>query len=170
MDIPLILARLLHIGLGAFWVGTMFFNALFLGPALQDIGPDAAKVGAALVRRRMMLVMPIVAILTLLSGFWLYWRVSGGFAPGYMGSNQGRTLGVGGVAALLAFVVGMILVRPAMGRAAALTQSAAQASGAERETQMAEAQAARNRSAVGGRWVSWLLGLALVAMAIARYV
>src|SRR3990172_5385186 len=99
MDILLLLARLLHIVLGTFWAGTMIFNAVFLSPAFQDVGPDAAKVAGALVRRRFMTIMPIVALVTILSGFWLYWRLSGGFDSGYMGSRPGQTLGMGAVAA-----------------------------------------------------------------------
>jgi hypothetical protein len=166
----MLVARLLHIVLGAFWAGTMVFNAVLLAPALQDVGPDGLKVGGALMRRRMMVIMPIVALLTILSGFWLYWRVSGGFGAGYMGSPQGQTLGAGAVASIVALTIGLAVVRPAMMRAGALTQRAAQAAGTERDALLAQAQALRRRSTVAGRWVAGLLLLALVAMAIARYV
>lgn len=170
MDILLILARLLHIVLGAFWVGTALFNHFFLGPALLDIGPDAAKVGAALVRRRMMVVMPVAAILTILSGFYLFARVSGSFGAGFMGSRHGQALGVGGVAAVLALILGISVVRPAMVKAGALGQAAAQATGTQRDTLLAQSAALRARSNAGGTWVTGLLAVALVLMAIARYV
>lgn len=170
MDVALVLARLLHIVLGAFWVGALLFNAIFLLPALGDIGPDAAKVGAGLQRRRLMTVMPIVALLTILSGFWLYWRVSGGFASGYMGSPQGQTLGAGAVATLVAWVIGLAVVRPSMNRVGELGQRIAQAAPTEREALLAEVAAARQRSTTSGRWVAGLLTLALAAMAVARYV
>jgi uncharacterized membrane protein len=170
MDILLLLARLLHILLGAFWAGTLIFTALFLTPALGDVGPDGAKVMGALARRRFMTVMPIVALVTLLSGFWLYWRLSGGFAAGFMGSRQGQMLGAGAVAALVAWVIGLAVVRPAMMRLGAIGQRAAQLSGAERDAVLAQAQAVRTRSAVASRWVAGLLTLALAAMAVARYV
>jgi len=170
MDILLLLARLLHIVLGTFWAGTMIFNAVFLAPAFQDVGPDAAKVAGALVRRRFMTIMPIVALVTILSGFWLYWRLSGGFDSGYMGSRQGQTLGMGAVAALVAFVIGISIVRPAMMRSGALGQRAAQAAGAERDALLAQVKAQRARSTLAGRWVAGLLTLALAAMALARYV
>ena len=170
MDILLLLGRLLHIGLGAFWAGTLIFNAVFLLPALADVGPDAAKVAAALQRRRFMTVMPIVALLTILSGFWLYWRVSGGFGSAFMGSPQGQALGAGAVASLVAYVIGLAVVRPGMARAGALGQRAAQAAAGEREALIAQATVARQRSAAGGRWVAVLLGLALALMAVARYV
>jgi hypothetical protein len=170
MDILLLLGRLLHIMLGAFWAGTLIFNAIFLLPALGDVGPDAAKVAAALQRRRFMTIMPIVALLTILSGLWLYWRVSGGFAPGFMGSAQGQTLGAGAVATLVAYVIGLAVVRPNMSRAGLLGQRIAQAPPGEREALVAQAATARQRSAAGNRWVAGLLVLALAAMAVARYV
>jgi hypothetical protein len=52
MSLLVITLRLLHIVLGAFWVGTLIFFALFLIPSVRDAGPDGAKVMAALQRRR----------------------------------------------------------------------------------------------------------------------
>lgn len=170
MDILLLLLRLLHVGLGAFWFGAVMFNTVFLGPALADIGPDAAKVGAAMIRHKVMVYMPIAAITTILSGFWLYWRVSGGFAPEFMGSRQGMTLGTGGLAAVIAVILGLAIVRPAMEKAGALGQQAGQSSGAERDKFLAEAAAARGRSATASIAVALLLVVAIVAMAVARYV
>jgi hypothetical protein len=117
-----------------------------------------------------MTIMPIVALLTILSGLWLYWRVSGGFAPGFMGSAQGQTLGAGAVATIVAYVIGLAVVRPNMVRAGMLGQRAAQAAAGEREALLAQAAVARQRSAAGNRWVAVLLTLAIAAMAVARYV
>lgn len=170
MDILLLFARLLHVGLGAFWFGAVMFNTVFLGPALGDIGPDAAKVGAAMIRRKVMVYMPIAAITTILSGLYLYWRVSGGFRPEFMGSRQGQTLGVGALAAIVAVILGIAIVRPAMEKAGGLGQKAGQASGAERDKLLAESAAARARSASASIWVAVLMVVAVVAMAVARYV
>ncbi|MGH7751712.1 MAG: hypothetical protein ACREN5_02760, partial [Gemmatimonadales bacterium] len=138
MNLLLVVMRLLHIGLGVFWVGTILFNAFFLGPAMAEAGPDGAKVMAGLMRRRFMQIMPAVGIVTILSGLWLYWHVSGGFQAGYMRSRGGMTLGLGALAAILSFAVGITVVRPAMVRATSATDPAT-------------AQAARLRAARGGR-------------------
>lgn len=168
VDLLMVLARVLHIGLGVFWAGTLIFNAAFLLPSIRDAGPDGAKVAAGLMRRRFLDVMPVAALLTVVSGFYLYWRVSAGFAPDYMGSPVGMTYGIGSVAALIAFGLGLGVMRPAMLRAAALTQSAAPG-GEERERTLAAAQALRARAAAAGRAVAWLLAAAVVTMAVARY-
>jgi hypothetical protein len=169
MDILLLFARLLHVGFGAFWVGAALFNFFFLGPAFQAAGPDGAKFAGFLMKGGMMLWLPLAAVVTLLSGLWLYWRLSGGFTPEFMGSGQGQALGVGALAATLAFVVGLAVVRPSMMKAGALGQRAAQAAGAERESLMAQSQKLQARAGSIGRWVNVLLIVALAAMAVARY-
>ena len=170
MDITLVSVRLLHVALGVFWAGSVFFTAFFLAPALRDAGPDGAKVAAGLMRRRLFDVLPIVASLTILSGLWLYWKASLGFRPEYMGSSVGITYGIGAVAAILALALGLIFVRPAMLNAARLTQSAASAAPAERELQLAAAQRARERAASVTQLVTVLVLIAVIAMAIGRYV
>jgi uncharacterized membrane protein len=168
--ILLLVMRLLHILSGIFWAGAMLFTARFLLPAMQDAGPDGAKVGAALAQRGFLVVMPIVALVTIVSGSWLYWRVSGGFQDSFMRSGMGVTLGIGALCAITAFLVGVTVVRPAMTRAMALAQSAAQASPAERDGMLQSAQALRTRSNAATQVVALFLGLAAAAMALARYI
>ena len=124
MSYLVLAARILHVGCGAFWAGSMIFVAAFLVPALGEAGPDGAKVMGGLARRNFMVVVPIMAILTILSGFYLYWYVSAGFAPAYMGSMPGKVYGFGAVAALAAFGIGIGVVRPSMTRAMALSAQA----------------------------------------------
>jgi uncharacterized membrane protein len=169
MDLMTILMRLLHIVLGVFWVGAMMFNVIFVIPSIRDAGPDGAKVAAGLMRRRFMDVMPVAAIITILAGLWLYWKMSAGFQSAYVHSATGGTLAVGGLLAIVAFIIGVTTMRPAMLKAAALSQSAAQAPPAEREAIMARAQALRARAFNVSRWVVLLITLTAVSMAVARY-
>lgn len=170
MNVEIVVARIIHIVLGVFWAGAMIFNALFLLPAMSDAGPEGAKVGAALMRRRFADILPVAAGLTLLSGLWLYWRVSVGFDPAYMSSRPGMTYGIGAVAAFIAYGIGMQVMRRSMLRAAALSQSAATAEASERERLMATAQALRMKAGRAARLVAALLGVTVIAMAIGRYV
>ena len=170
MDFGMITARLIHIIGGAFWVGAMIFLTFFLAPAIREAGPDGAKVMGGIARRKYMMIMPIVAVLTLLSGIYLYWRVSGGFNYEYLRSGPGHAYAMGGILAILAFIIGLAVVRPAMMKAMALMQSAAAAPASERESMMAQAQALRARSTTAGLVVAWMLILTVVGMAIGRYV
>lgn len=165
----IILARLLHIVFGVLWVGFMVFMTFFLGPALGDTGPDGAKVMGALQKRGLLTAVPIFAITAMLSGLWLIWKMSGGFEHTWFASRMGMSLSTGALLAIIAFIVGMTVTRPAMMKAMALGQQAASATPAERESLMAEAGRMRQRGTQWGRVVAVLLLLATAAMGVARY-
>jgi uncharacterized membrane protein len=165
MDPLLLVMRLLHIVSGVFWAGTMIFMAFFLFPSVRDAGPAGGKVVAELTRRRFTEIVPVIAIVAILSGLWLYWRASVGFQPAYMGSRTGMTFGTGGAAAILSLLIGMVIVRPSMKRAAELA-----AAGPPDEARMAQIQQLRARAGKGGQIVALLLLLAVAAMAVGRYV
>jgi hypothetical protein len=154
-----IILRFVHIGAGATWVGMMTFTTFFLAPAMGDVGPESGKIMAALTKRKLLTVMPLLAVLTIVSGLWLFARFSN-MQPGVMNSPMGMTLGIGGAAAIIAFVLGLVLVRPAMDKSAAAAQAG----------NMTESAKWRDRGSAVSTWVARLLYLALGAMAIARYV
>ena len=137
------------------WVGMMAFMTFYLTPALAEAGPDGAKVMAGLQRQRIMVVMPIIALLTIGSGLWLMMRLYGN-PSNIVGSRMGMALNVGAASAIIAFVIGIVFMRPAMMRAMVTTDPA-------------EAQRLRVHGAMLGRLVARLLFLALGAMAVARY-
>lgn len=161
--------RVVHVLGGIFWVGTVLFNMVFLMPAVRDAGPDGAKVMAGLMKRNFPVIMPIVALLTIISGVWLYYRASVGFQPAYMRSGPGAAFGAGGLLAIVALVVGIAVLRPAMIKMTALAQSAPQAPPAEREKIMATLPAMRERVALMNAVVTVMLVIAAGAMAVARY-
>jgi len=171
VDLLVIVLRLIHIVSGALWVGMATFTVYYLQPALQEVGPDGGKVMAAIQRRGIMTVMPLMAVAALLSGLWLYLRNAGGQHAAYAQSGQGMAFGIGGVAAIAAWLTGMFVMRPAMMKAVALAQSLGpSATPEERQRVGAEAQRLRGRSAVAGKAMTHLLFLALAAMAVARYI
>ena len=170
MNLLVLTLRLLHILLGVFWAGTLIFFAAFLVPSIQDAGPDGGKVMAALQRRRFLDVMPIVAALTIISGLWLYWRTSAGFNSVWVTSPIGLALGIGGLLALVAFGIGVGIMRPAALRAGALARLVAQSpEGPERAAQASTVQQLRRRAATAGRLVAVLLTVTTALMAVARY-
>ena len=167
-----VILRFVHVVSGALWVGMMVFTVVFLSPALQEAGPDAGKVNAALQRRRLMVVMPIIALLTLISGFWLFYRFSGGAPAAMLRTPVGLAFGLGGLAALLGFVVGIALMRPVMMRSMTITKELGgppPLPEAERRARMGELERLRARGAGVSRLVTGLLLFALGAMAVARY-
>jgi hypothetical protein len=170
LDKTMVILRLIHVLGGVFWAGSMIFVAALLEPSIRENGPDGGKVQASLMRRGLLTIMPIVAILVILSGFELLRRVSGGFSPEWFASPTGRALSLGMASALVAFLFGILVMRPAATKLATLGQAAGQLpAGAERESTMARIDALRGRMRLGGRIVASLLAISVVTMAVARY-
>ena len=166
----LLLLRLVHILLGVFWAGTIMFAGFLLMPSVRDAGPDGGKVMLALMRRGYMTVIPVAAILTILSGLWLYAaniRLAG---PGWAGSMPARVYGVGAVSTLVAFVIGIVVLRSnALKLRAIMEALPGTPEGPARAALMAEMDAPRAKMAVAAPWVAGLLAVATVCMAVARY-
>ena len=162
--------RFIHVVFGALWVGMAVYTAVFLMPAIQEAGPNGGKVMMALQRRGILTVLPVLAVGTLVSGLWLYWRVSGGLTAGFLISGPGLAFGSGGLASIVAYGLGITTMRPAMLRVAALMQGLGSVSSEpDRQVRMADIQRLRGRAALTGRLVAGLLILAVSAMAVARY-
>lgn len=169
MELLLVILRLVHVVGGILWVGIGVFIPFYLVPAITDVGPDGGKVMAALQRRGIMNVLPILAVATLISGFWVYWIRSGGLKAAYVATPAGALFGIGGLVALAAFLLGITITRPSMIRAATIMQSLPSLPSGEREQQMALANELRARGSLFSRVIAWMLLFVAVCMAIARY-
>lgn len=170
MDLYMVVLRLLHIVFGALWIGFAIFVPFILMPSLIEAGPAAGPVMASIQRRGLPKVIAAFAGITVLAGVLLLWQVSGGFRPEFMGSHMGIALSTGALTSLIAFAIGMIVVRPAMTRAGELAQGLPSlTSDSERAAQMATIGALRARGAAGGKLVAYLLIFSVAAMAVARY-
>ncbi|MCG6921073.1 MAG: hypothetical protein LJF15_08315 [Acidobacteria bacterium] len=169
MDPFLLLLRVVHVAGGVFWAGAILFVVHFLEPAVRDAGPDGAKVMQALRKHHYLEVVPMVATLTLLSGFGLYWRDFGRAHPGPGASVAELTYALGGITALVAFFVGVSLLRPSALRIGALGAELAQAPAEKQATLQEEISRLRVRMRKSGRWVVRLLGITIITMAVGRY-
>lgn len=166
MQAELLVLRLVHVLGGIFWVGSAFFMAIFLFPALAASGPAAGQVMGAIQRRRIFSVLPTIALLTLLSGVRLMQLTSDNFSAAYFASPGGRVIAWGGTFAIAAFVVGLLIARPAGLRLARLNAGPESTDPAR----AAERQRLQRIVKVVGVVNLVLLLAAAVAMAIARYV
>ena len=169
MNALAIILRLVHIISGVYWAGTMFFMVTFLEPTLRTMGPDGGKVMMGLAQRGFMKVLPFVAILTLLSGLWLLWILSGGFDPTYMASPMGMALSTGGGFAIVGFLLGLTIIRPTTLKMTKIGGAMASADDATRKTMMAEMNQLRARVGLWSRIVFALLLGTVALMAVARY-
>lgn len=164
----LIVLRLVHILGGTFWVGSVIFTSFFLMPTLMSAGPPAAgAVMSGFQQRKLMVWMPAVAILVILSGLRLMMIVSGGDS-GWFRSAAGHAYSASGALAIVAFVIGLTVNRPAMIRAGKLGQSAVSDETSRAAIQQ-EIRTLQRRTYLGTMVVTWLLILSAAGMAVARY-
>lgn len=147
--------RVVHVLGACIWLGAAFFIAWFLMPAMRDAGPDGGKVMAAVQKRGWVVLMPVIATITVLTGFWLY-------RP-YMGAegNAAKYLGLGGVIGVIALVIGGGVVGRSMSKAEKLSANPAT---------MAEAGALRAKAMTWVRIMSVLVIVTAILMTIAMYV
>jgi hypothetical protein len=163
--------RVLHVLLGAAWLGAAVLLSFFLMPAVQDVGPDGGKVVIALVGRRLDAYIASIAGLTVLSGLYLYWHFTDGFDPSISSTMGGQVFGAGGVLGLVSAIIGGRVVARNMKKAVALmTQSTGVADAAARSALMAQAMLYRQKAATGGRVVAFLLIVTIMLMALGHYV
>lgn len=171
MHAELLVLRLVHVLGGIFWVGSGLFTTLFLVPVLASSGATAGQVMAGLQQRRLFSVLPIVAFLTIASGLRLMWLTSAGFSAAYFAAPGGLTYALSGLSATVAFLLALLVVRPAAVRSGRLTASlAATADETGRAELTAELGSLRRRGAIASTVVAILLVLGAAGMAVARYV
>jgi hypothetical protein len=104
-NVLFLLLRSAHVLLAATWVGMTALSAFVLFPAMKDLGTGAAPVGAALDRRMINAIFGALAGLTVLTGLYLYWRLTGGFDPAMSATRSARVFGTGGAAGILATIL-----------------------------------------------------------------
>jgi hypothetical protein len=169
MAAEVLVLRLIHV-LGAIaWVGFASYNSFFLIPSFADAGPAAAPVMAGLQKRKLFTILPVIAILTILSGLRLLMIASTGFSAEYFATRSGLAYAAGGAAGVLGFAIGMTLTRPSLEKAGALLARRASTAAAELPALDAEVGRLRRLGYVSGWWSTAFLLVAAGAMAIARY-
>lgn len=164
-----IVLRLVHVTLGVFWAGGVLFMNFIVGPALAASGPDGIKVMAELNRRRYFEIMLGAGAFTILSGLDLMRRDSAGFSAGWFRSSIGIGISTGMAAAIIAFLLGLFAIRPAIKRLSAIGAQVAQATPEARAGLMAAAAPVRGRLIALGSVGALFLLIAVLSMAVARY-
>jgi uncharacterized membrane protein len=152
-----LLLRVAHVLLAAVWIGMTAFTTLLLMPTIKEPGVGGAPLAQAMMRRGLHIYMASLGGTVVLTGFYLYWRFTGGFDPALSATRGAMMFGTGGIAGTLALILGGAVV----GKNAKLMASAASP---------AEFAAARDKSTSWGRIVLVLQLIAIAAMALGHYV
>jgi hypothetical protein len=170
MPVVFLTLRAAHVLISAIWIGAVALTTFFVFPAMQEAGPGAAPVMGALVRRKIHVFMASIGGTTVLTGFYLYYRFTGGFDPALSGTRAAMVFGTGGIAGLAALIIGGAVVSRSAKKMGELAERLPSAPDAERPALAAQLAAARARAATGSRIVFLLQAIAIVLMAIGHYV
>ena len=170
MEFADIISRIVHIGFGVFWAGTIFFFAFMLEPSVRAAGPEGGRVMQELMKRKFLNVVPVAAFLTVLSGLDMYWRYSGGMSAEWMATSYGMSLTIGGVLGIAAFGMGVLMLRPLVMKIGRLGVSLGDLHNEdEKGARLEEINGLKAYSRLLGRIVASLLLLTVTSMAVARY-
>lgn len=169
MSALIIVARLVHISTAVFWGGAILFVNFLLGPSVTSVGPEGAKVMQELIRRKYFETIIVAATLTILSGLYLMDVDSDHFSAAWFATRFGQGLSTGMLAALIAYVIGVFGVRPALYRMLALGGEMMKAPAEQREGIQAQMAVARGRLMSMGMIGTVMLLIAIFAMAVSRY-
>lgn len=171
MDPVVIILRLVHVVAGILWVGGAFFTFRFVEPTVAELGPRAEEfLNQIMVKRKAPIYFTILSGLTVLAGTALFWIDSAGDPIGWITRDAtGLSFGVGGLAAWAAFITGPLVLKPAFERLGELGAQAKAAGGPPSAELMAEIGAVQARLKVIGQIDIVLLSIAIVTMAVARY-
>jgi uncharacterized membrane protein len=149
--------RTLHILFAASWFGAAAILTLYLLPVLRQLGAVGETTLQGLTGRGLHRFMAASSGITVLSGLWLYWTLTAGFSASAMSSTAGMVFGLGGLAGVLAAMLGGGVIGRSIMRIEALS-----ASGAD----PAQIAGLQQRIAIASRLVLALLIFALLAMAL----
>jgi uncharacterized membrane protein len=165
-----VVLRLIHIIGGVFWVGAVWVLVRFVEPTATAAGPEGGRFLQRFAGSGYTAAVTSAGLSTIVAGIALLWIDSDGFQGAYMASHFGVTISIGATCAVLAAVFGIGLgARNAMRLKAVAATIQGQAGGPTTE-QLAEMTGIRSRLRTGSRIAAALLIVAVVCMAIARYV
>lgn len=166
MDYLRLALRLIHIGAGVFWVGGTLMMTFFIAPTVGALGEAGPKFVAHLVRNlKFTARMSAAAGLTALAGVWLYWIDSSGFQSAWMTSSVGTGFGIGSAFGAVGFIFGILIGRTTN----ALVQLGGQVQGKPTPEQLTQLQLLQKRQAAYSKITAISLILAVVFMAVARF-
>jgi hypothetical protein len=158
--------RLIHIGVGVFWVGGVIITGFFLLPTIKATGAVGGQFGGQLIARtRLPTVLTAAGGITVLAGLVLYgmqWA-GGGF------SGPAAIFAIGGLFALVALGLGSAIAKPAGDKLGALGRAIAAQGSPPTAEQNAERGRLLDRLTSVGKLNAVLLLIAVACMAVARY-
>ena len=159
------LLRIIHIVAGVFWVGGTLTMTFFVGPTIGATGESGQKfVGHLMNNLKFSNRIGAAAGSTILAGLILFW-LDARAGEAWLRSSFATGLRIGAALALVGLLLGIIGGRTAR----AMAQLGAQIQGKPSPAQLTQMQAIQKRQSAYSTIAAITLVLAVVFMAIARF-
>ncbi len=170
MNFLMISMRIIHIFAGVFWAGASFFMISFVTPSVAATGAEGQKFMQHLAfRTRFTTAMMGVAILSVLSGLFMYWKIFD-FRLNALANGYGLMLTLGSIAGLIGFFTGYFMQNRITRKMKVLSSSISASGGPPTPEQQAEMKSLGETVSRGSQITSVFLALALLGMSVAKYV
>jgi uncharacterized membrane protein len=167
MDILMVILRIIHIFSGIAWVGSTFFLFFYLTPTVLKLGADGGKVmRILLLDSNYAIVIPAAAILSSLSGVWMFARVADG---DYLRSSHGIVLSIGALFGLLAAGHGLGVILPTIRGLQNVMRQMGAAGGPPSPEQLTTLQGLQRKMVTNTRIIFILMVIAVLGMSSFRY-
>ncbi|HEX9386331.1 MAG TPA: hypothetical protein VF918_08425 [Anaerolineales bacterium] len=159
------LLRIIHIVGGVFWVGSALMSFFFIGPTVDATGEAGQKfMGYLINKMKISNRIASAAGATILAGFILF-ALDARAGAAWLRSGFAIGLSIGAGFALIGFVFGILVGRINK----AMAQLGAQMQGKPSSAQLIQMQTLQKQQATYSRISGITLILAVIFMAIARY-
>jgi uncharacterized membrane protein len=152
----------LHVFFGIIWAGGAIAFGLFVTPSVIEAGPQGGAVMAGILKRRFPVIMVIAATIVVLAGARLYMLR---FSTEWLATAEGLVLTLGAILGLGAYVLGVFVQRPLVGRLGAMAAQIAASGAPPTAQQAADLLAMRGRLKRIAALTAWHLVGAIVLMA-----
>ena len=161
-----LLLRIVHILAGVIWVGGALIMTFFVSPTVAATAEAGQRfVGYMMNNLKFSQRLSAAAGLSVLAGAILYWNDSSGFTSAWTKSGAGIGFTIGAIFALIGMAVGIVLGRTIK----SMAQLGGQVQGRPTAEQAAQLQALQRQQITYSRINVATLILAVIFMAIARY-
>lgn len=170
MNLVMVVLRLLHIFAGIFWVGTVWYYALFFLPRVKTFGQDTGRFMQTMSAPPLPAYMTTAAVLVALSGILMYAKDSAGFNGAWIATSTGIVLTLAAILGILAVLEAALVSRPTAERMARLGREVAASGRPPSPTVIQEMQALSAKLERAVYRTAYVVVFTVIGMAIFRYV
>lgn len=169
MNVVVVILRIIHIISGVFWVGTIWYFALFFLPRVKTLGQDTGRIMQTITAPPYPTSMTAAGILVVLSGIVMYWSGSAGLSRAWIATTPGIVLSIAGILGIAAVLIGLFESRPTTVRMGQLGREAAASGKPPSPAVMQEMQALSAKLERALYRTAYILLITVIGMATFRY-